>query len=310
MIKKVYGLIPNRLKIFMRQGMYRWKISKKLSPYIPKAICIDVGASYYPHTNWFFFLNAPKVNWFVVEPNAENLGYTKKWNWACKLEVCTKGLSSEGGNQTLYVTNVDSGSSLLKPKIPALMEHRFIDIDYYFPVREVNIETIKLEDVISNYVEKCPIFIKLDTQGTELSILRGADRLFSQNLILGIEMESTMLADPIMTGSEKFWEASQFLESKGFELLHIKPIYAPLAKNSPPKCRTYLTECDAIFTLRWDVVCSLPIEFRVALMAFYLTNYLYYEVISILDKDLEVRTYLLDAGCDLDNLMHSLQRKV
>lgn len=309
MIKSIFNILPKFIKDYFRQGGYRVKISNFISPYVPETICIDVGASYYPHTNWFFFLSAPKVKWFVVEPNVENIGYTKNWAWPCKFELCNKGLSATGGNQTLYITNTDSGSSLLLPKIPPSMRHKYVNLDYFYPIREQVIETVTLVDVISNYSDKAPIFIKLDTQGSELDILRGANTLFAENLILGIEMESTMLAEPIMVGSGKFWEACQFLEGNGFELIHIKPIYAPSNENLPPKCRTYLPECDAIFALRWDLALKLPVHFRVSLVVFYLTNYLYLEVISILKDDHEIRSYLELAGCNVDDFLIQLQDK-
>jgi hypothetical protein len=44
-------------------------------------------------------------------------------------------------------------------------------------------------------------------------------------------------------------------------------------------------------------------------MAFYLTNYLYLEVISILKQDPEIRSFLENAGCSVDDLLIELQGK-
>lgn len=306
----VRKLVPKAIKNIMRNGLRFYKLSALLSPYIPNTICIDVGASYYPHEKWYIFLNSPKTYWVAVEPNKENIEYTKKWRWPSKVSVCLSGLSKDGGSQTLYITNVDSGSSLLQPIIGDSLKHRGIDLDYFFPIKESNIDTITLKDVIPSHANGYPIFVKLDTQGTELSILKGSESLFSDQKILGIEMESTMLAQPIMSGSGKFWQACEYLESKGFELLHVKPIYSPLNKKQfLGQINTFLTECDAVFALRWDIVSKMPIEYRASLLAFYITNFLYLEAKAVLVDDKNLIDFLKNRGCNVNDLQNNLTCK-
>lgn len=304
----VRRLVPQSFKNFLRQRTLPWRISRLLSPYLPVSVCVDVGASYFPHGKWFIFLNSPKTYWLAVEPNEENIDYVKSWSWPCQVSACTTGLSREGGGQILYVTNVDTGSSLLPPEITAPMKHRVTNLDYFFPVTERQIDTITLEQALVELPAMAPIFVKLDTQGTELSILKGAEPLFLGNRIVGIEMESTLLAQPMMKGSGKFWQACEFLEGKGFELLHLKPIPA-LGRSGKvrPGQNIYLNECDAVFALRQDIAVSLPLEFRTSLLAFYLANLFYEEALSVLERDADVADYLRKQGCPLDRL-HSLLR--
>lgn len=116
-------------------------------------------------------------------------------------------------------------------------------------------------------------------------------------------MESTVLAQPVMDGSAKLWEACEYLEGHGFELLHIKPIYAlPKNNNRRVNSRTYLNECDAIFAMRRDVALNLPVEYRVALFGFYLTNMFYEEASSLLQGDLGLLEYLNFQGCNTGKL--------
>lgn len=60
-------------------------LSKELSKYLPDLMCVDIGASYYPHPKCKIFLNAHNINWIAVEPNEKNLFYVQKWKWLCKI---------------------------------------------------------------------------------------------------------------------------------------------------------------------------------------------------------------------------------
>lgn len=307
----VRRLIPQSFKDLLRQSTLPGRISKLLSPYLPDAVCVDVGASYYPHVKWLAFLNAPRTHWLAVEPNEATISYVKSWRWPSQVSVCTTGLSREGGEQTLYVTNVDTGSSLLPPEITPCMKHRVTHLDYFFPVTERRIETLTLVQAVSDLSATAPLFVKLDTQGTELSILQGAQPFFDYRRIVGVEMESTLLAQPVMKGSGKFWQACEYLESQGFELLHIKPIAAETRPRRMKRGRnTFLNECDAVFALRPDVAAGLTVEYRANLLAFYITNLFYEEALSLLERDLAVTEFLLGRGCSVKALMTNLKKAV
>jgi FkbM family methyltransferase len=303
--------IPQAVMIFLRQRTLPWRVSKLLSPYLPAAICVDVGASYYPHIKWLLFLNAPRTQWLAVEPNEANIDYVKSWAWPSQVSICSSGLSRDGGTQTLYVTNVDSGSSLLPPEIPPSMIYRVNNKDYLFPVTERRIQTLTLMQALTGLSSTAPVFVKLDTQGSELSILKGAQSLFDARRIVGIEMESTLLAQPIMKGSGKFWQACEYLESQGFELLHIKPIHAPSRfGRSKALKHTYLNECDAVFALRPDMIAELAVEYRIGLLAFYVTNLFYEEALSLLERDAGVSEFLFHQGGRVDDLVAALKAPV
>ena len=47
----------------------------------------------------------------AVEPNSKNTQYLNEWDWPSKPRLIPFGLSEKGGEQLLYVTNTDSGSS-------------------------------------------------------------------------------------------------------------------------------------------------------------------------------------------------------
>ena len=299
------SLFPRPVKQFIKSFRKQNRLIKLVAPNLPNCICIDVGASYYPHGKWSLFLESKNTQWIAVEPNEKNLGYIQSWVWPSKVKTVTTGLSCEGGIKTLYVTNVDSGSSLLQPVITESMKHRIKEggLAYFFPMRTVEINTISLADVIAKESTELPVFVKLDTQGTELSILQGAHLHLENKRILGIEMESTLLTQPLMQGSGKFWEACEYLERMGFELLDIFPIRAPTNLDiKSPKGKRYLNECDAVFALRRDIANTLPVDSRVALLGFYVTNRLFEEALSILEEDADVRAHFSSREVSLEEL--------
>jgi Methyltransferase FkbM domain len=211
----------------------------------------------------------------------------------------------------LYITHVDTGSSLLPPEITPSMRHRVTNLDYFFPVTERHIETLTLVQAMAGLSATTPVFIKLDTQGTELSILQGAQTLFDARRIVGVEMESTMLAQPVMKGSGKFWQACEYMEEQGFELLYVKPIHAPRRSGrTRPQLHTFLNECDAVFALRPDMAAVLAVEYRVSLLAFYLTNLFYEEALSLLDCDAELNGFLRMRGCSINSLVETIKAAI
>ena len=306
---KLPSFVIDSLKKVLRKDFKNiTKVSELVSPYLPQVTCIDVGASYYPHVKWHLFLNSENTQWIAVEPNAENLFYVDDWKNPAKIQTVETGLSQAGGPQTLYVTNIDSGSSLLEPVIHGGMEHRINESlkDYLFPFERVIIDTLTIADVMKLAPVGNPIIVKLDTQGTELSILRGAKKYFSASRVVGVEMESTLLAQPLMNGSAKFWEACEYLEEQGFELIDINVIRAP--SKTKAKAKTYLNECDAVFALRRDIAALLPTSHRIALLSFYLSYDLLEEAISIFEDDTEIQSFFASNGGNPEVILATMKR--
>jgi FkbM family methyltransferase len=277
-LKKIRHLLRSASPTYRLRG----KLTAEVSVALPKLTCIDVGASYYPHPQWEIFRKSAHTEWVAVEPNSDNLFYLKQWNWPSVPKAINTGVSEQGGELTLYITNVDTGSSLLKPHIGPNMEHRILSKDYFFPLREVRINTITLETVINGLENKGPILIKLDTQGTEFSILKGLSHKSLQRVIC-VEFENTLLARPFMSNSAPFYEPFAYFQERGFELVYMKPIElnAPIVKKSL-KSRYVLNECDAVFMLRTDLAKERGIDIQLALIGGYISYHLYGEALHML----------------------------
>ena len=282
-----------------------------ISPILPRTICIDVGASYFCHGKWYIFLESINILWIAVEPNEKNLEYINQWNYHCDIKSITTGLSREGGEQVIYITNVDSGSSLLEPIITDGMRHRIkeLRLDYFFPLEKKKILTKTLKNIVDDEAGSDPVIVKLDTQGTELSILEGAHGLLENKRVVGIELESTFLAKPVMKNSGKFWQVCSYLEGLGFELLILDPIVGPSNFSiKAPKGKRYLNECDSVFVLRRDIAKSLPIKYKIVILGFYLTYQLYEEALSFIEDDANIQSYFKDKSVDLNSLVEIIHK--
>ena len=212
---------------------------------------------------------------------------------------------------TLYKTNVDSGSSLLKPILHEANSHRFGNYgsDYFLPMQELQIVTVAISEIVSD-LKISPIILKLDTQGSELSIIRGFLESDSKHIVVGIDIECSLLAIPQYENSPRFWEVADYLEDSGFELLNLDVFPSRNTKSKyGVKSRDISSECDAVFALRVDRIQSQNVETRACLLGFYITNAFYHEALSFLQKDQQLRTYLTSQDFNLDRLIKVLQRR-
>ena len=299
----IIQLIKSKLKRFkilykIKDYIYIDKVSKIISANMPTVNCIDVGASYYEHGKWSIFLKSKNTNWIAVDPNSQNLNYLKNWRWESKVDSVAYGLSETGGSKILYVTNSDSGSSLKKINIHDSMKERVKDnIAYYFPVTEKIIETISLKRVIEEKTIKGPIFIKLDTQGTELDIVRGAEEFIDNGNIVGVELETALLAKTFYKNGNKLDHVIKFFEEKNFEMINIQifDLYSS-AENTKNSKNFFPNECDVVFAPRPDIIKNLAIEFKVSIAAFYYSYKLYNQICHMIDENQDLQDWFKERG--------------
>lgn len=129
-----------------------------------------------------------------------------------KLTVIREAISGQVGEATLYLTHNRGMSSLREPD-PAVLQS--LPIAYKFAVEGTSqVPTMTLDVAAATYGFTDACFLKLDTQGTELEILRSGAALLPS--VLGIKVEVSFR--PYYRGQALFSDVDACLRGHGFEL--------------------------------------------------------------------------------------------
>lgn len=289
----IFRILSNIKKnIYLRKIKYFIKsnnLKRLISANGAHIICLDIGAAVFEHTKWLTFLNSKKTIWIASDPSKSGLDYLKNWIWKSKLIIEKFALSNRGGKLYFYETNQKTGSSLKKINISENIAHR-IDYDYFFPLKKKKIATKSIKEVIENYskLKDIPIFIKIDIQGYESSLLKGLESFFKKKQICGLEIESSLLSEPIYKDGSKFNELSIFLEKKGFELLKFKAFDF---NNKLHKHNT-INECDSVFALKHTIINKKKLNYKIAMLQFYLNYDLNNEIKYLKSNNKDLKLFL------------------
>jgi FkbM family methyltransferase len=89
--------------------------------------------------------------------------------------------------------------------------------------RTVRLQSAALDEVALREELEAPDLLKLDTQGSELSILRGASHTLAQTGLVEVEVEFCQMYD----GQPLFADVDVLLRSLGFELLYLNRCFLP-----------------------------------------------------------------------------------
>ncbi|MCC6967277.1 MAG: FkbM family methyltransferase [Nitrospira sp.] len=178
-----------------------------------RLIIADAGAAYGLPAHLQMLASVSRLCLF--EPHAQRAEELRQLLGA-EARVFQTALSGQGGERTLYVTNVPTGASLLRPGTDAV---DLTDRAYFFPVQEQRIHTRRLEDVLVEDGIARLDFLKADVQGAELEILQGLGASLGRTL-LGVELEVGFPGGYI--GQPGFGAIDQYLRDIGLELLDLR----------------------------------------------------------------------------------------
>jgi FkbM family methyltransferase len=120
------------------------------------------------------------------------------------------GLGDKKENLTFYQYENDGLSSLLKlDSNYTYGAHGGLGIKKYYKV-----EVSTLDNEFLNCKKK--LFLKIDTQGFELKVLKGAKKLFDKNLIWGISIELMIIKKYEKTDGALWQDLTSYLYDRGF----------------------------------------------------------------------------------------------
>ena len=119
--------------------------------------------------------------------------------------------------RTLYITREPGRSSLLFPECPSVIKNGHED---WSVEREISVQVQRLDDVWSSFSDSPPAFIKVDVQGYELEVLKGAGKLVYDG-VLCVELEASFV--PFYKGQPNLQTVFDFMFMRNFDLVKIKP---------------------------------------------------------------------------------------
>ena len=138
------------------------------------------------------------------------------------LKLNPTALSDKKGDSVLFLTKQASMSSLLQSDIDNYQKH-FGDYKEFETWKDritldkaINLKTNTLDSYFENN-DRTIDFLKIDTQGTELSILKGAKNLLEQMRINIIKLEVTTI--PVYKSQALFSEIDLFLKNLNYSLV-------------------------------------------------------------------------------------------
>jgi FkbM family methyltransferase len=133
--------------------------------------------------------------------------------------------------------------------------------------RTVEVECRRLDDLIADAGLAFPDFIKLDVQGSELSILQASPRALAGAVMVEVEVEFV----EVYEGQPAFHEVCAFMAANRFEILYLNRVFGQRA-GYRGSARGQLIFGDVLFGRREDALAGFSPE-AIAKYVVLLTNY-------------------------------------
>jgi FkbM family methyltransferase len=287
-------------------------------------VAVDVGAANGLLPHWELLNAAAEV--YQVEPRKDACAELERINDAAGLSatrhVICAGVAGSDGPRTLYVSNVPTGTSILRFEPDSGADCTdYVDANYLFPIREQRIETRRLSSIMTEAGEARVDLVKLDIQGAELEALRGLgqDRL---PVLLGAELEVGLHA--FYPREARFPAVEQFMNDIGMELFDVRvarvrrPLHgeygayeADIFAVDPnsPTIAARIWEFDAVYFRKKSVVLARGDQGEVRRMAVAYATYNYYsEAHSLIEKAERADILDVDTARDLKQAIVDLHR--
>ena len=207
---------------------------------------VDIGSSGGISSKWRRVKNLTVVE-FEPDERAPESSPPAEQNWPARRVVLTDALWDKPGEMEFYLTAKQQCSSLFRPN--EKLFSRFPN-----PGRVAIAKTRRLRvDTLANQLARAKVdsvdFIKLDAQGAELAILRGAEEVV-RRCVLGLEIEVEFL--PLYHGQPLFSDVDQYVRSLGFELFELRPTQWKYAQGNADDSPGQIAFADALYFRSFD----------------------------------------------------------
>lgn len=188
----------------------RWPFLRTLDP-CPITL-VDVGAADELPSPWARIASSD-LHVVAFEPDDRS-----PVNSVGKVTKIAAALGHSASSATLHLVRKPQCSSLYLPNMELL--RRYPDADRFEVVETADLQLDRLDVALERAGVRDVDAMKLDVQGAELDVLRGAGPILDDLLVLDIEVE--FLA--VYLGQPLFFEVDEFLRGAGFVLVDLRPI--------------------------------------------------------------------------------------
>jgi FkbM family methyltransferase len=179
-------------------------------------IIVDIGASGGIDSRWKSV--TPYFKGILFEPDAREYD-TLKENSESNLIVLNSALSDSRKKVEFNLCKKQMVSSIYRPNFNFL--EKFTDVERFKVEKTIKLDADTLDNQLKiNNINEVD-FIKIDTQGYELPILKGYENNFDS--VIGLEIEVEF--EPMYEGQPLFSDVDNFVKDKGFSLIDLKRYY-------------------------------------------------------------------------------------
>lgn len=168
---------------------------------------IDVGAADYTNTRWWKI--SKNIDFIGFEPNTDEFKKITNKKFG-KFTIHNFALGEKTGKMKLNITKNEFVSSFLEPNFKKLSNYP--NYDRFKIKKKIKIDVKKLDDLRLLNAD----FIKIDTQGYNLRVLKGSKNTI--NKVLGVDIETEFFQ--MYRNQHLFEDTKKYLESKNFVFIN------------------------------------------------------------------------------------------
>lgn len=181
-----------------------------LSKIEQRLLCVDVGARWGVDSALLALKGKSKLLCF--DPDEEECARLQQGHSLDDIEYVPLALSSDGRELTLTITREPACSSIYPPD--EALYNTYPAMASTTPDRVVSIPSSSLDAFLSSRSMGKPHLFKIDTQGSELDILKGSIQNLADACMIDIEVEF----NPMYKGQPLFADVDSFMREHGFAL--------------------------------------------------------------------------------------------
>lgn len=195
------------------------RLIKTRGPAPPPAVIIDVGG-FDGGTSLYFAEQFKELEVHCVEPNSRMIARLREVEASHpRIHVKHMALGRERGTARLHVTSNNVSSSINELNRAEISKQPEVFQGWLAEEASEEIEVSTLDEEFKEC--ESVLLIKLDTQGTELDVLRGGAETLKRTRFILTEMNN----HEMYKGGCQYYEVDAFLRAQGFRLADIVVTY-------------------------------------------------------------------------------------